>query len=223
MLEQQIQQMADKIDDLKNKSRRNNVRIVGLPESIKTAALFKLCAETIPAEVGLNRHCSVENAHRMGGLRMERKSGRQAIAKYLNYQDKTEILRLFRNKGELYIDGHKILLFADYSIELTKKRKQFSAICTALYQKQVKFTLAYPATLHVSLPNGDSRSFIDPQEAERFLDDMEQTEGEDNTAPQTQPQQQRTPIQNRTPRRIPTPRLDRFAYRTPKKPRSRYR
>lgn len=41
MLENHITTMAEKLDDLENRSRRNNLRIVGLPESIKPADVYK--------------------------------------------------------------------------------------------------------------------------------------------------------------------------------------
>lgn len=71
-MELHIQQLTEKLGDIENRSRRNNIRIVGLPESIKTAALFKICNETIPKELGINRPCTVERAHRLGGIKNDR-------------------------------------------------------------------------------------------------------------------------------------------------------
>lgn len=61
-----IQMLLDKVDNLENRSRRNNSRIVGLPETVKQVELQKLCEETIPQVLGINKRVEVERAHRIG-------------------------------------------------------------------------------------------------------------------------------------------------------------
>lgn len=91
-LEQQYQTLLDKIDDLENRSRRSNIRIIGLPESYSAGALLKLCERKIPQALGLKQSCTVERAHRMGPLKPDRTHTRPVIAKFLSYQDKAAIL-----------------------------------------------------------------------------------------------------------------------------------
>lgn len=99
-LENTIQLMADNIDDSENRSKRNNLRIIGLPETYKMANLQRLCAEDIPKALGIKHACTVERAHRLGILQTDRKTPRQVITRYLNDQDKADILRLFLSKRE---------------------------------------------------------------------------------------------------------------------------
>lgn len=87
----------------------------------------------------------------------------------LNYTDRVNILRSFRNLKSFQLDGHKLILFADYSQEVSRRRKAFQPICQALFQKGVKFTLAYQATLHFTDPSGDPKSFSHPEEASHYL------------------------------------------------------
>lgn len=101
------------------------------------------------------------------------------IAKYLNYNDKAAILQKFRANRELQIGGHDILIFADYSMDLSKRRKNFSKICTQLYQRQIKFSLAYPATLYISMPDGGQRIFYDYTEAESFVANLDNEQERD--------------------------------------------
>lgn len=105
----------------------------------------------------------------MGSFNTERKSPRPIIAKYLNYSDKALILQKFRQTHSLQFDEIRVLIFVDYSIEASKKRKAFQEVCTELYKQQIKFTLAFPATLHLKTPNGEQLSFKDPSDAEAFL------------------------------------------------------
>ncbi|KAG8558445.1 hypothetical protein GDO81_016995 [Engystomops pustulosus] len=86
--------MADKIEDLENRSRRSNIRMVGLPESITLPHLHRIFSETLPQLLGMQSPVKVERAHRIGPLRESRspssqqtggeERSRQAIAKYLN-------------------------------------------------------------------------------------------------------------------------------------------
>ena len=161
--------ILQKLDDLENRSRRSNLRFVGVPESLQASALSDFCAQRIPEALGLPGPCTVERAHRMGAFNSDRKSPRPIIAKYLNYADKTLILHSFRQARQLQIDGMKVLVFADYSIEVSKKRKAFQQVCTELFKQQIKFTLAFPAILRLRAPNGDQLTFQDPSEAEAFL------------------------------------------------------
>lgn len=153
-----IQMLMKKIDDLENRLRRNNLRIVSIPETVKPADLNRLCEETIPQAMGINKTIIVERAHRIGAPQNDTKGPRQIIARYLNFSDKNTIPQNFQTKRELIIERHNILLFSDYSAEVSKKRKIFSKICTILYQKKFKFTLAYPATLHMVAPDGKQYS-----------------------------------------------------------------
>lgn len=171
-LEQLTKEQAEKIDDLENRSRRNNLRIVGLPESYPQHALKDLCQRTIPSLLGLNRNCTIERAHRLGIPHPDQKVPRQTIVKYLHYPDKTEILARFKGKKRLTFEGHNLLLFADYSVEVTRKRKLFSPICTTLFEKHVRFSLAYPAVLRFTSKEGRQLTFKDPEDAKHYWDTL---------------------------------------------------
>lgn len=195
-LEQLTKKMAEKIDDLENRSRRSNLRLVGLPESYPASTLIQICQEKIPALLGITEPCWVERAHRVGPQRPDRSKSRQVIMKYLKYQDKQEILSRFKSKKKLELDGHTILLFADYSAEVTLKRKAFSDVCTKLYHSKIKFTLAYPAILKLSDTTGKQLTFLDPAEAKRYLDTQDlnnRMDGDDSnhSAPDLRPLPQR--------------------------------
>lgn len=190
------QYILQKLDDLENRSRRSNLRFVGVPESLQSSAIAEFCARRVPEALGLPGPFTVERAHRMGTFAPDRKSPRPIIAKYLNYNDKTVILQKFRQNRSLEVDGIKILIFADYSMEVSKKRKAFQHICTELHQRQMKFTLAFPATLRIKAPNGDQLSFQNTSEAEAFLRSLRSESHSDSplrASPNNRPLDQRSP------------------------------
>lgn len=145
---------------------------------------------------------------RLGMLQADRKSLRQVMVQYLNYCNKASILQKFRAKRELHIEGYNLLLFADYSSDLPRKRNMFSKISFQLYQKHIKFMLTYPATLHITLPDGEQRTYQDPNEAELCLENLERVR-EQSISPQQIETTGKTPHINRQPfytRRRPRPR-----------------
>lgn len=77
----------------------------------------------------------------MGAFNIDRKSPRPIIAKYLNYSDKTFILQKFRQSRSLQIDGMRVFIFADYFIEVSKKKEGFP---TCMHG-----TLSTPGKIHL--------------------------------------------------------------------------
>lgn len=116
----------DKLDDLENCLRRNNLRIIGLPELVTTLQLTNICAKIISVQLGLRILCSIERAHRIGQYSDSCAKPSHVIVKYLNYADKNAIMQKSGRSCSLSVDGAKLLLFADYSVEVMNRRKAFS-------------------------------------------------------------------------------------------------
>lgn len=74
-LESTIQNLIDKLDDLENRSRRKKLRIIGLSGQYKPGELLEICAEVIPRALGIQT-CTVERAHTLGALHLDRKTPR---------------------------------------------------------------------------------------------------------------------------------------------------
>lgn len=157
--------IAGNLDDLKNRSRRNNILIIGLPETIKALDIARICKTEIPRALGIEKDCEIGRAHRTGNPKGDRQGPRQVIVKYTHYGDKAAILQKFRSSRSIQIEGTDILIFADYSIELSRKGKLFSRLCTQLHNEKIRFSLSYPAILNVTLTEGAQHSFYDHRKA----------------------------------------------------------
>lgn len=187
----------DKLDDLENRTRRNNLHNNQRNQRKTRNAIdqIQLCTNEIPKALGFPRPCKVEREHRIGAPQTDRRRPRQFIIKYLNYKDEAAILQKFRSSRKVHLKGTDWLIFADYSAELTRKRKMLSKVCTVLYQKNIKFTSAYPATLQTlqmqtyRCREGAQCSFQDPDEVEGYITCL--TANAENS-PMTQ-KQRRTP------------------------------
>lgn len=168
--------LADIMNDLENRARTNKLRVVGLLEHIKANNLTRICKRDISKTLGLENECEVERAYRSGNPQVEQRGPRQVIVRYMNYGDNMAILQRFRSNRALQIEGSELLIFADYTIALSSKRKLFSNLCTKLYHKQIRFSLAYPSILNIPLPDGGQHSFYDHQEAKNFFECMDNKE-----------------------------------------------
>uniref|UniRef100_A0A1B8Y9V7 Uncharacterized protein n=1 Tax=Xenopus tropicalis TaxID=8364 RepID=A0A1B8Y9V7_XENTR len=63
----------------------------------------------------------------------------------------------------------------DYSLFLSQKSKVFSKVCQVLINRNINFSLMYPAKLKIFLPSG-TRVFNDPLEASTFVNYLERKE-----------------------------------------------
>lgn len=171
--ESQIRLLQEKIDDLENRSRRCNLRFIGIPETIKGEDLSAFITNDLTAALGLSFPQDpplIERAHRLGGTVF--KDGgrpRPTIAKFFHYSTKEKILQSYRNQRTLLVRSHKILVFQDFSAAVTAKRKLFTPTCKYLVDHGIKFQLQYPAKLRV-MDNGQTITYMDSTAAEaRYL------------------------------------------------------
>ena len=201
---QDQQHLHERMEDLENRSRRNNLRIIGLPETYKPGSLLDICSTALPESLGLGRKCVVERAHRIGAVSEDRARPRPVIARYLNYADRMDVLQSFRKARAAELDGHKLLIFADYSVEVSRKRKEFQPMCAELYKRGIRFTLAYPAILRLQTPNGDQLTLQSPDKARAYLQSL----NADRTSSVTYADRvKQGPRDQRSPRKDPPKRL----------------
>lgn len=78
-------------------------------------------------------------------------------------------MRAFRKRSDhLQIKGSRLLIFEDYSTEVSKRSKTFSNICTVLVHKKICFQI-YTATLRIFYNDGSIARFNTSDEAEEAL------------------------------------------------------
>uniref|UniRef100_H3B1C4 L1 transposable element RRM domain-containing protein n=1 Tax=Latimeria chalumnae TaxID=7897 RepID=H3B1C4_LATCH len=182
----------DRVQDLENRSRRNNIRILGVPEGAEginisgPAFLLTLLRDCLPLpEAG---DIEIERAHRMLGPKPgPDQCPRPIIACFLRFRDRENILRLAGEEGELHWRGEKIMIFPDMSRELAMQRHHFTPARRRCMALGLRYALQYPATLRVTI-DGRSRRFTDLEEALREIDLLwvQNEEGTDRRCPQPQ-------------------------------------
>ncbi|CAL9691562.1 unnamed protein product [Knipowitschia caucasica] len=159
ILEKEKSELQAKTEDLENRSRRNNLRIIGLPENSEgrdaTAFMSQFFVEVLQ-DPSFTRPPELDRAHRaLRAKPADNEKPRPMLVRFLRFQEKERVLAIARKKGQLLYSGDKIFIFPDLSAELTKKRAAFNPVKSKLYQRGVKFFLRYPAVLCVTYEQMD--------------------------------------------------------------------
>lgn len=173
-----------KIIDLESRSRRNNIRITGLPESIEgprpTAFFSELLREVFGQEI-LQSPPELDRAHR--ALTAKPSPGsrpRPVIIRIHRYQTKELIIREARKRrGKLQYRGSPVQVFEDYAPEVVEERAKYRAVMSELYNLALKPALLFPARLQITLDGGVRKRFSSPQEAAAFAASYQQSQGPD--------------------------------------------
>lgn len=98
-LQKSHEQLCNKVDDRENRSRRCNIRVIGITESVKGPDLFKVLQETLPELLQVWDVCSnmvVERAHRLGPTRPAPESRPRVVI--------FKVLYTMRQFGRLYVN-----------------------------------------------------------------------------------------------------------------------
>ena len=124
LIEQKHQQLEEKISELEDRSRRNNLRFSGFTEKAEGAETWEesenLIREFIERNLEMeSKDITIERAHRTGSKINDKK--RAIIVKFLNYKDKDAVLNQYRQK-QLWKDN--IYINEDYSERTADLRKQ---------------------------------------------------------------------------------------------------
>jgi len=161
-----------KAEDQENTSRRQNLRIVGLPEGTEGASPTKYVSrmlEDLVKKGVLDKPPEVDRAHR--SPRWKPRAGeppRAVIIRLHSFLEKEKILRWAKESRSCEWEGHKVRIYQDIGAELAKRRAGFNRVKTVLYQRQIKFGMLYPARLWVTF-NGLEYYFETPEAAEDFI------------------------------------------------------
>lgn len=172
LLKHQIELEA-RIIGLESQSRRDNVRIYGIPEESEQNAqsmatyVEQLLRENlaIPHTVQLR----VERAHRSLVPRPPPEAApRSIVVKLGSYRMKEEVLRLAWQKKGFQLNGKNVNLDHDYAPEVLAKRKQYAEAKAVLKQNKIRFQTPFPARLRVFYEDG-AKLYGSAEEATRDM------------------------------------------------------
>ncbi len=150
-LKDQLERLTEKMTDMEDRCRRNNVRLVGLPEGMEgpDAAVFLRAnlSKWIPSLRG--RDIEIDRAHRVydGGRGSDRP--RTLIFRVLRWHDRSDILKGAWQAYPVKCAQNNVtlLLFPDFSPATAIRRKAFGPVLKKMTALGLQPFLIYPAVI----------------------------------------------------------------------------
>lgn len=171
-MERVLKTLAAKNEDLESRSRRNNLRILGVPETTATGKMEDYVERLLTTLFGREPFSSVfivERAHRALAARpVPGAPPRPIIAKLLNYRDRDTALRLAREKGTLRYEDKILSIYPDFTMVIQEQRRKFLQAKKQLQQLHIPYAMLFPARLKVT-HGGKQHFFTNPQHVHNFI------------------------------------------------------
>uniref|UniRef100_A0A672J0T8 L1 transposable element RRM domain-containing protein n=1 Tax=Salarias fasciatus TaxID=181472 RepID=A0A672J0T8_SALFA len=117
--EARLKETIQRLEDQENRSRRNNIKIVNLPERTEGDNAKEFFETWMPKILNLkvkNDRIKMDRCHRSPAqLRTGSERPRIVYIRLHNYMDKQLIMQSARNMGEISASGNRIHFFEDFS------------------------------------------------------------------------------------------------------------
>ncbi|XP_041848894.1 uncharacterized protein LOC121644778 [Melanotaenia boesemani] len=174
--EGKIKAMNDSVDDMENRSRRENIRILNPEEGTEGRRPIRFFESWLPnilsleSTPGIKSCIKIDRAHRSLGPRGSRP--RPIIIKLHNSRDKLRIMTAMRAKPNLEYEGKRFSISQDLSMVVRERRRAFNNVCRILIDKGIRFNMHFPATLIVHHDDAEHK-FNTQGAAEAFLNTLE--------------------------------------------------
>ncbi|KAK7885915.1 hypothetical protein WMY93_025536 [Mugilogobius chulae] len=167
----QVSNISAKLDDLEARSRRNNIRIIGLKEGTESDNLMELLDRLFRYILDLEERDAspeVDRAHRALRPRPDPGDAPRAITvRLLRWRDKQKLLMAGKKKNKALLwDGQPFYIRQDLTAEVRRQRAEYNGIIEELKKMDIRVGVLYPARLIATI-EGKRRIFNTPEEAKR--------------------------------------------------------
>ncbi|CAM4574596.1 unnamed protein product [Leuciscus chuanchicus] len=153
-------------EDAENRSRRSNLRFIGIPEKAEAKDILGFMSHLIPQVLG-ETHFSVppmiERCYRIGIMdNVKAKGPRPILVKFQHFQDKLKIMKLARdNKDILQYKARavnqegsskvvRVYIYPDFSTGVVQRRREFDSVKKKFRDRDIEYGLIFPSTLRVT-------------------------------------------------------------------------
>lgn len=124
-----LKRLDEKCEDLEARSRRNNVRISGIPEGTEGPRMTEFVSQLLAETLSLAEKPLIDRAHRVNRQRPKQGDPPRPIILRLHYYHvREEILRKATENRNLMYKGVKINIFPDFPPSVAKRRAAFTKV-----------------------------------------------------------------------------------------------
>ena len=166
-------ELLEKLISFEDRSRRNNIRVVGLPEGVEGSDPTKFIQSFLQKtfEQEFQSPPEIDRAHRTGPQPPTGGRPRPFLARIHFFRQKERVLQLSREAGQLKFNGKNIFIFPDLSAETSRRRAAFGPVKEILRTKRgVRYGIRHPARLWIEV-DGQHKIFDSPVDAKNFCRD----------------------------------------------------
>nr|XP_033818220.1 uncharacterized protein LOC117368600 [Geotrypetes seraphini] len=171
----QLDDLKRQVEDLENRSRRNNLRFKGVPDldrykdasevvSDFCKALLAEESQVMPNVIDLQR------AHRSLG-QTRGPGNRDIIACFGDFQLKEKVLQAARRRPEFVWQGLKVGVYQDLALATLQKRRSFREVTQILRAEGYRYRWLFPFGLHFTI-NGAHRKVENVADAWMAMKDL---------------------------------------------------
>ncbi|KAL7865919.1 hypothetical protein SRHO_G00111660 [Serrasalmus rhombeus] len=164
-----VAKLENKCEDLESRSRRNNIRILGVPEGPDTCTTAAIAA-VVKEGFGLVKEPLLDRSHRT--LQPKPKTGdrpRVIVCRFHYHSDCVDILRRARELRQIKVRDQIISIFPDYTAKVARARAVFNEVRRQLRGiDSARYGLIHPARLRITY-NGIEKDFVSAEEASHYV------------------------------------------------------
>ncbi|KAI4900281.1 hypothetical protein NFI96_008911 [Prochilodus magdalenae] len=176
-LEKKNAMLEGKVLDLEMRSRRNNLRMVGLPEGAEGSDACTFLENWIQEVTEVENRVVIERAHRVGPKKDANAPPRTLIMRFLNDRDRHMVLQAIRTKRNIFYKKQQVRFYPDLAEGVLKQRREFDSVRQQLRDLGIRHGVMIPARLIVTV-NGETRIFNTPTEAQVFTERIKEGKGD---------------------------------------------
>ena len=163
------QRMKEKMTDLEGRSRRNNIRIFGVPEGTEENSTGKYLESFLTTELELPRDIplQIQRAHRALAQKPPPNAPpRSIVVNFLQFETKEMVLS-HAWKRTIHVGEKRIFFDHDYATEVVQKRKAYGAIKKILKEEKIRFQTPL-AKMRIHWPSG-AKTYDSAEEVARDM------------------------------------------------------
>ncbi|CAH2252641.1 Hypothetical predicted protein [Pelobates cultripes] len=163
--------LRDKLADMEDRSRRQNIRFRGIPDDVTQEALpahiLSICNTLVP---GLpNSAWAYDRMHRLPRpAHLPKEVPKDVIVRFHYFAHKETLLAAARKALTLPEPHQRIALFADLSAATMEKRRSFITVTKTLRNNNVAYKWGYPTKL-IIWRQGRNHIATDPTEGMKLI------------------------------------------------------
>ncbi|KAJ1152555.1 hypothetical protein NDU88_005330 [Pleurodeles waltl] len=168
--DQDLSYLQSRVTDLEDRSWRDNIRLLRIPENEEGPDVQAFLNSVIPKLTALSFDPLLEfqRAQRVGPKRPDgAPRPRPIIACLLRHTQTRQLLQAARTHGPYRINKFEVRITANYSKDTNECRRAFLTLRPRLRQLEMKYGLFDPARMWVT-KNGVSKDFYNPEDLRLF-------------------------------------------------------